>query len=86
MRSSREGLGCEILAVSQDPCAEARGSFMNRRRGSVGLGRKYEWGQSSRRRLEAAKTVKLADLELAEKIGGCEVWSHLIPDWQTQVT
>jgi len=59
---------------------------MNRRRGSVGLGRKYEWGQSSRRRLEAAKTVKLAHLELAEKIGGCEVWSHLIPDWQTQLT
>jgi hypothetical protein len=42
---------------------------MNLRRGPVGLGREYGWGQSSRRKQEAAIAVKLAQLELAEMIG-----------------
>jgi hypothetical protein len=41
---------------------------MNLWRGPVGLGRKYGSGQSSWRRQEAFITVKLAQLELAEKI------------------
>jgi hypothetical protein len=42
---------------------------MNLRRGPVGLGREYRRGQSSRRKQEAAITMKLAQLELAERIG-----------------
>jgi hypothetical protein len=42
---------------------------MNLRRGSVGLGRECGRGQSSRRKQEAAITAKLAQLELAERIG-----------------
>jgi hypothetical protein len=52
-----------------DPCPDVRGSFMNLRRGSVGLGRECGRGQSSRRKQEAAITAKLAQLELAERIG-----------------
>ncbi len=42
---------------------------MNLRRGPVGLGREYGWSQSSRRKQEAAITLKFAQLELAERIG-----------------
>jgi hypothetical protein len=42
---------------------------MNLRRGPVGLGRECGWSQSSRRKQEAAIAAKLAQLELAERIG-----------------
>jgi len=58
-----------MLAVSLDPCPDVRGSFMNLRRGSVGLGRECGRASLLEENKKSAITAKLAQLELAERIG-----------------